>query len=151
MPTNEKILDDLGNETDKYKYKFSKFQCTDSTIVGQFDEEEWKFVPNEEKESICNLFFVNSTYEVTLTITNGKADDNNPKYITLKLNPIDGEFFRNSYEDIIPGYYMNKAHWNSIKADGDVPDDVIKELLDKSYDEILNKFTKKKRAEILSL
>ena len=31
--------------------------------------------------------------------------DNNTKYITLKLNPIDGEFFRNSYEDIIPGLY----------------------------------------------
>ena len=78
-------------------------------------------------------------------------DNNNPKYITLKLNPIDGEFFRNSYEDIIPGYYMNKTHWNSIKADGNVPDDVVKELLDKSYDEILNKLTKKKRAEILSM
>lgn len=69
--------------------------------------------------------------------------DNNPVYITLKLNPVDGEFFRNSYEDIIPGYYMNKTHWNSIKADGNVPDDVIKELLDKSYNEILNKLSKK--------
>lgn len=78
-------------------------------------------------------------------------DNDKPVYITLKLNPIDGEFFRNSYEDIIPGYYMNKTHWNSIKADGNVPDDVVKELLDKSYDEILNKLTKKKRAEILSL
>ena len=78
-------------------------------------------------------------------------DSNNPVYITLKLNPVDGEFFRNSYEDIIPGYYMNKTHWNSIKADGNVPDNVVKELLDKSYTEILNKLTKKKRAEILSL
>lgn len=77
--------------------------------------------------------------------------DNNTKYITLKLNPIDGEFFRNSYEDIIPGYYMNKIHWNSIKADGNVPDSIVKDLLDKSYDEILNKLSKKKRAEILSL
>lgn len=77
--------------------------------------------------------------------------DNKPKYITLKLNPIDGEFFRNTYEDIIPGYYMNKIHWNSIKADGDVPENVVKDLLDKSYTEILNKLTKKKRAEILSL
>ena len=78
-------------------------------------------------------------------------DNDKPVYITLKLNPIDGEFFRNSYEDIIPGYYMNKTHWNSIKADGNVPDDVVKELLDKSYNEILNKLTKKKRTEILSL
>lgn len=78
-------------------------------------------------------------------------DSNKPVYITLKLNPIDGEFFRNTYEDIIHGYYMNKTHWNSIKADGNVPDDVVKELLDKSYNEILNKLSKKKRAEVLSL
>ncbi len=77
--------------------------------------------------------------------------DNNPKYITLKLNPVDSEFFRNNNEDIILGYYMNKLHWNSIIADGNVPENVVKELLDKSYDEILNKLTKKKRAEILSL
>ena len=78
-------------------------------------------------------------------------DNDKPVYITLKLNPIDGEFFRNNYEDIIPGYYMNKTHWNSIKADGNVPDDVVKDLLDKSYNEIFNKLTKKKRAEILSM
>lgn len=46
---------------------------------------------------------------------------------------------------------MNKLHWDSIEAEGSVPDDVVKELLDKSYNEILNKLTKKKRAEILSL
>ena len=34
--------------------------------------------------------------------------------ITLKLNPLDGDFLRNQYEDIIPGHYMNKMHWNSI-------------------------------------
>lgn len=44
-------------------------------------------------------------------------------YITLKLDPAEGEFLRRQYEDIIPGYYMNKVHWNSIKADGSVPDD----------------------------
>ncbi len=76
--------------------------------------------------------------------------DNNPKYITLKLNPVDGEFFRNNYEDIIPGYYMNKVHWNSINADGSVPDDVVKELLDKSYQIVLNGFSKKKQLEILN-
>lgn len=78
-------------------------------------------------------------------------DNDKPVYIKLKLNPVDGEFFRNSYEDIILGYYMNKIHWNSINADGNVPDDVVKELLDKSYTEILNKLTKKNRAEVLSL
>lgn len=72
-----------------------------------------------------------------------------PYYITLKLEPSEGEFLRTQYEDIIPGYYMNKIHWNSIKADGEVSDDLLKDLLDKSYQLILEGFSKKKQREIL--
>lgn len=75
--------------------------------------------------------------------------NNKQKYITLKLSPVDNDFFRNQYEDIIPGYYMNKTHWSSVKADGNVPDEVLKELLDKSYLELLGTFSKKRKAEIL--
>ena len=56
-----------------------------------------------------------------------------PVYITLKLKPEEGDFLRQQYEDIIPGYYMNKVHWNSIKADGTVPEARVKEMLDQSY------------------
>ena len=37
-------------------------------------------------------------------------DDDKPYYITLKLEPLEGDFWRKQYEDIIPGYYMNKQH-----------------------------------------
>ena len=70
--------------------------------------------------------------------------------ITLKLDPAEGEFLRQQYEDIIPGYYMNKTHRNSIKVDGSVPDDLLKDLLDRSYALVLSGFSKKKQAEILS-
>lgn len=40
-----------------------------------------------------------------------EANGNKPVYITLKLEPLDGDFLRQQYEDIIPGYYMNKVHW----------------------------------------
>lgn len=77
-------------------------------------------------------------------------DDNKaPYYITLKLPPEEGEFLRGQYEDIIPGFYMNKLHWNSIKPDGQVPDELLKDLLDKSYNLILGSFSKKKQKEIL--
>ena len=71
-------------------------------------------------------------------------------YITLKLDPAEGELLRRQYPDIIPGYYMNKQHWNSIKADGEVPDDLLKELLDKSYQLVLKSLSKKKQAELLA-
>ena len=44
---------------------------------------------------------------------------------------------------------MNKTHWNSVKADGEVPDEVLKDLLDKAYKIVLESLTKKKQKEIL--
>ncbi|MFT4006694.1 MAG: MmcQ/YjbR family DNA-binding protein [Lacrimispora sp.] len=69
--------------------------------------------------------------------------------ITLKLEPLEGDFLRQQYEDILPGYYMNKLHWNSVRADGNVPDDLLKDMLEKSYDLVLSKMTKKKQKELL--
>ena len=78
-----------------------------------------------------------------------RDDDNNPVYITLKLDPLEGNYLRKEYEDIIPGYYMNKTHWNSVKADGEVPDDVMKDLLDKAYTIVFENLTKKMQKEIM--
>lgn len=75
-------------------------------------------------------------------------DEDRPYYITLKLDPEEGEFLRGQYEDILPGYYMNKQHWNSIRPDGEVPDDLLKDLLDKSYQLVLSGLSKKKQQEI---
>lgn len=72
------------------------------------------------------------------------------KYITVKLNPDEGEFLRKQYDDIIPGYYMNKVHWNSVNPDGSVPDELLKDMLDKSYSLVLSAFSKKKQSEILT-
>ncbi len=77
----------------------------------------------------------------------GKDDE--PYYITLKLEPEEGDFLRSQYEDIVPGYYMNKMHWNSVKPDGEVPDELLKDLLDKSYQLVLKSLSKKKQKEIL--
>ncbi|MBP0969389.1 MAG: MmcQ/YjbR family DNA-binding protein [Oscillospiraceae bacterium] len=76
-------------------------------------------------------------------------DSGDPVYITLKLEPLEGEFWRGQYKDIIPGYYMNKQHWNSVKADGEVPDEVLMDLLTRSYRTVLGGLSKKKQREIL--
>lgn len=52
--------------------------------------------------------------------------ESKPYYINLKLEPLEGDFWRTQYEDIVPGYYSNKQHWNSIKPDGTVPDELLK-------------------------
>lgn len=53
--------------------------------------------------------------------------------VSLKLEPLEGEFLRGQYLDITPGYYMNKQHWNTIRLDGAVPESLILELAEKSY------------------
>ena len=73
-----------------------------------------------------------------------------PYYITLKLEPLEGEFWRGQYEDVIPGYYMNKLHWNSIRPDGAVPDEILRDMLDKSYALVLGGLSKKRQREILT-
>ena len=79
-----------------------------------------------------------------------RDDDNVPVYVTLKLEPLEGEFLRRQFEDIIPGYYMNKVHWNSVKADGCVPDDILETMLEKAYQLVLRSLSKKRQKEILS-
>ena len=76
-------------------------------------------------------------------------DENTPVYITLKLRPEEGEFWRGQYEDVIPGYYMNKTHWNSINPDGQVPDDILRDMLDRSYALVLAGLSRKTQREIL--
>lgn len=75
--------------------------------------------------------------------------ENKPYYINLKLDPAEGEFLRGQYEDIIPGYYSNKQHWNSIKPDGAVPDELLKDMLDKSYALVLHGLSRKSSRSLL--
>ena len=78
-------------------------------------------------------------------------DDNQPYYINFKLEPLEGEMLRQEWPDIIPGYYSNKQHWNSLKADGAVPDELLKSLLTRSYRLVLAGFSRQKQREILGL
>jgi len=78
------------------------------------------------------------------------GDKEGKEIITLKLEPMYGQFLREQYKGVIvAGYYMNKEHWNSVYVSGNVPDDVLRDMADKSYDLILSGFSKKTQNEIL--
>ena len=85
-----------------------------------------------------------------------RSDKEGKELITLKLEPMYGQFLREQYKGVIvPGYYMNKEHWNSVYVDAEslggssVPDDILRDMADKSYDLILKGFSKKIQNEIL--
>ena len=68
--------------------------------------------------------------------------------INLKCDPEKAILLRESYSGIIPGYHMSKVHWNTVSTDGSVPEKLLIELIDESYNLIVNKLTKKEKAEL---
>lgn len=70
--------------------------------------------------------------------------------LTIKLEPAHGEYLRGAYKDIIPGYYMNKQHWNSLYLEGDVPDETVRQMLDEAYGLVLQGLSRKAREALLS-
>ncbi|MDR1984023.1 MAG: MmcQ/YjbR family DNA-binding protein [Prevotellaceae bacterium] len=76
-------------------------------------------------------------------------DNLNLPIISVKLEPEYGIELRDKYNDIVPAYYMNKIHWNSLYLNGNVPDEILKKMLDHSYELIFSSLSKKAQKEIL--
>lgn len=66
----------------------------------------------------------------------------------LKCDPDRGEELRAEYDGIVPGYHMSKIHWNTVSINRDVPDKMVRELVDHSYKLVLSSLTKKLQNEI---
>lgn len=61
--------------------------------------------------------------------------DARPLTVNLKCDPEDAIRLRGEYEGLItPGYHMNKRHWNTVTVDGELPDRLVRELIEDSYD-----------------
>ena len=70
-------------------------------------------------------------------------------FINLKCDPEQAIELRERFSGITPGYHMNKKLWNSVSVLGDVPDQLILDLADQSYELIFASLPKKLQAEIL--
>lgn len=55
-------------------------------------------------------------------------------WINLKADPEWRDFWRESFEAVLPAYHLNKKHWNSLIMDGTIPEDTMKLLINESYD-----------------
>lgn len=77
------------------------------------------------------------------------GDKHGKPILTLKCDVAFGKALRERYAYVVPGYYMNKDHWNSVYFEGDTPDDVIRQMADMSYELVLASLPKKKQTELL--
>ena len=68
--------------------------------------------------------------------------DKNEVRINLKCDPVEAEQLRMVFEAVLPGYHMNKKHWNTVVINGSIPDDEVKRMIDNSYLLIVKKLGK---------
>jgi len=71
--------------------------------------------------------------------------------VNLKCDPERAQELRAQYDAVQPGYHMSKIHWNTIAVNREVPDELIKELIDHSYDLVFRSLSKKIQVEIQEL
>ena len=66
----------------------------------------------------------------------------------LKCDPEYAEELREQYNGVIPGYHMNKKHWNTVYIESDVDDELLLSLIDHSYDMVIKGLPKKLREQL---
>lgn len=71
--------------------------------------------------------------------------------VNLKCDPEKAIALREEYPSVLPGYHMNKKHWNTIEVNGTIPDDLFKSWVDHSYDLVVSGLPKNKRQELQSM
>ncbi|WP_323847221.1 MmcQ/YjbR family DNA-binding protein [Microbulbifer magnicolonia] len=65
--------------------------------------------------------------------------------VNLKCDPDEAQALRDIFPGVIPGYHMDKKHWNTVLLDGTVPDYEIERMMDRSYGLIVKGLRKVER------
>ena len=71
--------------------------------------------------------------------------DEVPARVNLKCDPDRALELRDRYEDVTPGYHMNKKHWNTVVIGGAIPAAEVVKMIDHSYELVVQSLSKKER------
>lgn len=99
MPENTIITNEDGSTMSDDSYIFKKYSCTNN-INGEFDSENWKFIPEKETNETCSLYFVKAKYNIKLNLSNAIEDEGNTNIIerennaVFKIIPNEGYIFK---------------------------------------------------------
>jgi predicted DNA-binding protein (MmcQ/YjbR family) len=74
--------------------------------------------------------------------------DGHPLTVSLKCEPELAEQLRDGYSAIRPGYHLNKRHWNTVEVDGSVPDRLVLDMVEDSYDLVVSGLPKRVQAAL---
>jgi predicted DNA-binding protein (MmcQ/YjbR family) len=76
------------------------------------------------------------------------ALDRTPLEVSVKCEPELAVQLRDSYDAIRPGYHLNKRHWNTITLDGSLPAQLVRDLIEDSYDLVAHALSKRTREQL---
>src|SRR5689334_5789900 len=62
-----------------------------------------------------------------------------PLRVSLKCDPLLAEQLREAHACVLPGYHLNKRHWNTVILDGSLPDQMIRDMIEDSYDLVVSR------------
>lgn len=68
--------------------------------------------------------------------------------VSLKCEPQLAVALREAHAAVIPGYHLNKRHWNTVILDGSLSDEAVKEMIEDSYDLVVSKLSKAERGAL---
>tara|TARA_Y100000590_G_scaffold62422_1_gene66750 strand:- start:5478 stop:5864 length:387 start_codon:yes stop_codon:yes gene_type:complete len=69
-------------------------------------------------------------------------------HINLKCKPEEALVIRDIFKSVLPGYHMNKEHWNTVVLDGGVPEEEIKKMIESSYTLVVKNLKKSDRLQL---
>lgn len=72
-----------------------------------------------------------------------------PVQISLKCDPLLAETLRNKYESVMPGYHLNKRHWNTVVLTGQLADDEVFDLINHSYNLVVESLPLKEQKQLV--
>jgi predicted DNA-binding protein (MmcQ/YjbR family) len=90
-------------------------------------EETFPFDPNTSVFKVAEKMFALSRLAAT------------PLTVSLKCEPSLAEALREAHPAVLPGYHLNKRHWNTVIIDGSLPEQMIKDMIEDSYDLVVSK------------
>ncbi len=76
------------------------------------------------------------------------ALDRAPLEVSVKCDPEFAIELRSSYSAIRPGYHLNKHHWNTVTLDGSLSDQLVRDLIEDSYDLVVSALPRRVRQQL---
>jgi predicted DNA-binding protein (MmcQ/YjbR family) len=61
-----------------------------------------------------------------------------PLKVSVKCEPLLAEQLRGAHPEVLPGYHLNKRHWNTVIVDGALPKQMIRDMIEDSYDLVVS-------------